>query len=166
MKIIKILKYAVTIVIFCAFQVSLCNYFAIGNIKPNLVLPFVISISILNGPVTGGIIGVICGFFMDSLSSGTDIINSLTYMYLAVFSGVLNLNYLRNNLGVVILFTFLSIIISEMCVHFVHFSIWGVSNFFFALINPTLLISLYSIIFTIPIYYISHKLFNSRKKEV
>lgn len=166
MKFIKSLKYAITIILLCTAQVSLCEFLEIGNIKPNIVIPFVISIAIINGPVTGGIIGLVCGVFMDTLSSGTTIISSLTYMYLAVISGILNLNYLRNNLGVVVMFTFLSTIIAEACVHFVHFAMWGVSNFFFALVNPILLIALYTIIFTVPIYYLALKLFRPFDREV
>ena len=157
----KVLKHAISIVLVCALQVSLCNFLAIGNIKPNLVIPLVVSVSIINGPVTGGIVGLICGLFMDSLSSGLTIISSLTYMYIAVIGGILNINYLRKNLGVVMLFTFLGIIICEASVHFVHFTIWGVSNFFMSLINPVLFIALYSLVFTIPIYYASLKLFKT-----
>ncbi len=163
---LKILKYAVVIIILCALQVSLCNYLEIGNIKPNLVFAFVVSISIINGPVTGGIIGLICGFFMDSLSSGTDIINSITYMYLAVIFGILNINYLRNNIGVAIIFTFIGILITELSIHFIHFSIWGVSNSLYAFINPILFIAIYTVIFSIPVYYLSVKLFHHNKREV
>lgn len=166
MKFIKILKYAVTIILLCTAQVSLCGFLEIGNVKPNIVIPFVISIAIINGPVTGGIIGLVCGIIIDTLSSGTTIINSLTYMYLAVISGVLNLNYLRNNLGVVVLFTFLSTIIAESCIHFVHFAMWGVSNPFAVLINPIFFIALYTIIFTVPIYYLTLKLFKPYNREV
>ncbi len=166
MKYLKILKYAIAIVLITSLQVSLCDYLAIFNIKPNIVIPFVISVCVINGPVTGGIIGLVCGVFMDALSSGTTIINSLTYMYMAVVCGILNINYLRKNLGVSIMFSFLSIIICEACVHLVHFAIWGVSNFFIALINPILFIALYSIIYTIPIYYLTLKLFKPNKKGV
>ena len=166
MKYLKILKYAITVVIINSMQVSLCNYLTIGNIKPNLVIPFVVSVAIVNGPVTGGIVGLACGIFMDALSSGTTIINSLTYMYLAVISGILNINYFRNNAGVVMLFTFIGTILCELCVHFVHFAIWGSSNIFVALINPIFLIALYTLIYTIPVYSITKKLFRSKNKEV
>ena len=160
MKYFKILKYAIVIIIINSLQVSLCPYLAIGNIKPNLVIPFVISVAVINGPVTGGIIGLSCGIFIDALSTGTVIINSLTYMYLAVICGMLNINYLRKNFGVVVMFTFIGIFVCEACVHFIHFAIWGASNFFIALINPILLISLYSILYTIPVYFITKKLFS------
>lgn len=163
---LKILKYAITIIVLCSFQVSFCNYLSIGNIKPNIVFSFVIAISIINGPITGGIIGLICGFFMDSLSSGTYIINSITYMYLAVIFGILNINYLRNNIGVAVIFTFIGTLIVETSIHFIHFSIWGVSNSIYALINPTLFIAIYTTIFSAPLYYFSLKLFNNAKREV
>lgn len=166
MKYIKMLKYAIAIILINSLQVSLCDYLAIGNIKPNLVIPFVISVAVINGPVTGGIIGLACGIFMDALSSGTTIINSLTYMYLAVISGILNINYLRKNSGVVIMFTFIGTVICEACVHFIHFAIWGASNFFMALLNPILFIALYSVVYTIPIYYITNKIFRPKNKEV
>lgn len=165
MKYLKILKYTVAIIIINTLQVSICNYIAIGNIKPNLVIPFVVSVAIINGPVTGGIVGLACGIFMDALSSGTTIINSLTYMYLAVIAGVLNINYFRKNAGVVMLFTFIGILLCESCIHFVHFAIWGSSNLFIAIANPILLIALYTLIYTIPIFYITNKLFNSKGRE-
>ncbi len=166
MNVVKLVKYAVAIVVLCTIQVSLCDFLSIECIKPNLVMSFIISVSVISGPVTGGIVGLICGIFIDSMSSGTTIINSLTYMYLAVISGVLNINYLRNNLGVVIMFTFLSTIISEACVHFIHFAIWGTSNFFSALFNPILLLAIYTIVFTTPIYYLTLKLFKPSNREV
>lgn len=166
MKYLKVLKYAIAIILINSLQVSLCDYLAIGNIRPNLVIPFVISVSVISGPVTGGIVGLACGVFMDALSSGTTIINSLTYMYMAVICGILNINYLRKNVGVSIMFTFLGIFICEASVHFIHFAIWGVSNFFFALINPILLIALYSLVYTAPVYYITLKLFKPKNKEV
>lgn len=166
MKYLKILKYAITIIVLCSLQVSLCNYLAFGYVKPNLVLAFVVSIAIINGPVTGGIIGLVCGLFMDSLSSGTSVVFSLTYMYIAVISGALNLNYLRNNLGVAVLFTFLGAFVSEAIIHFIHFAMWGSSNFLFSLFNPILLIALYTVVFSIPIYYFSLKLFRPNIREV
>ena len=48
------------------FQTTLCQYIAIAGIIPNVMLIFVVVISLLKGPNEGLIIGVIMGLLQDS----------------------------------------------------------------------------------------------------
>lgn len=158
MKLGKIVKYALTIIIFTSLQVTLCRSMAIYGIIPNIVLPLIVAIAVTEGPFTGSIIGLIFGIFSDSLSSGVSVIYSLTYMYLAIIFGNIATNYLRKNSGTTMLFTFLGTIILDESIHFLHFAIWGVSGVFSALINPILPTAVYSTFLSVPIYYLTKKL--------
>ena len=157
MKLGRIVKFALTIIIFVSLQVTLCDKIAIKGIVPNIVLPLVVALSVIEGPVTGALAGLIFGLFSDSLSSGISIIHSLTYMYLAIIFGNITNVYLRKNLGTAMLFTFIGIVILDECIHFLHFAIWGVSGVFSALFYPILPTAVYSTLIGIPLYYFVKK---------
>lgn len=165
MKLAKILKYALAIIILTSFQVSLCPYISIFSVMPNIVIAFAISVAINEGPVSGGIVGLISGIFIDVLSSGTSIINSITYMYLPVIFGFLNINFFRKNLGVTVLFTFLSSIICESLIHFLHYSIIGISPFFYSLFVKIIPISIYTALISIPVHYLTVKIFGQTNRR-
>lgn len=157
MKLIKIVKYVLTIIIFSALQVTLCKNIAIAGIIPNIVMPLVISLAIFEGTITGAIVGLLLGLFADALSSGITVIHSLTYMYMAIISGNITNSYMRKNIGSALMFTFLGVVILEETIHFLHFAIWGVSDLFSAIINPILPTSIYSTILGLPIYFVTKK---------
>lgn len=157
MKLGRIVKYALTIIIFTSLQVTLCRNIAVYGIIPNIILPLIIAISVIDGPFTGAIVGLAFGIFSDSLSSGISVIYSLTYMYMAIIFGNITTNYLRKNLGTSMMFTFLGTIILEEAIHFLHFTIWGVSGAFSAIVNPILPTAVYSTFIGIPIYYYAKK---------
>lgn len=157
MKLGRIVKYLLTIIIFTSLQVTLCRKIAIYGIIPNIVLPLIVAVSVVDSPLTGAVIGLIFGIFSDSLSSGITVIYSLTYMYLAIISGNITNNYLRKNLGTAMMFTFLGTVIVDECIHFLHFAIWGVSGVFSAIIYPILPTAVYSTLAGIPIYYFTKR---------
>ena len=165
MRLVKIVKYAVTIIILSSLQVSLCQIIEIGGVHPDILLPFVISVCVISGPVTGGITGLFCGIFMDCLCSGTSILYTVTYMYTAVICGIVNMNYLRKNAGVAVMFTFIFSILCEEFLHFVHFTIWGVSGFFSGFLYPILPKAVYTTIIAVPIFYFTKKLFGGKKNN-
>lgn len=158
MRLAKIIKLSLTIIILSALQVSLCHHIAIFGIAPNIVIPFVVAVAVVDGSVTGGVVGLFCGLFMDALSRGTVIANSITYMYLAILCGIISTTYLRRNVGVALLVTFTGTIICEEVIHFLHFAIWGSSELFSALLNPILPVAVYTTILAIPIYYFTKKI--------
>ena len=157
MKLAKFVKYTLTIIIFASLQVTLCRKIAIWGLIPNINMPLIVAISVIDGPFTGAITGLILGIFSDSLSSGISVIHSLTYLYFAIIFGNITNNYLRKNLGTAMMFTFLGTIILDEIIHFLHFSIWGVSGFFSAIINPILPTAVYSTFIGIPVYYYTKK---------
>lgn len=161
----KIIKYALTIIILSTLQVSFCRYIAIMNIVPNIMVAFVVSVAVIEGPVIGGVIGLISGIFIDALSSGTTIACSITYMYMAIICGIINTNYLRKNAGVAVMFTFFGTIVCEEFIHFLHFAIWGVSGVFSAIVYPILPVAVYSTVLAIPIYFVISKLFGSHGRR-
>lgn len=165
MKLVKIIKYAVTIIILSSLQVSLCQIIEIGGIYPDMLLPFVISVSVISGPVTGATVGLFSGIFMDSLCNGTSILYTVTYMYTGVICGIVNMNYLRKNAGVTVMFTLIFSVVCEEFLHFIHFTIWGASGLFSGLLYPIFPKALYSTVLSVPIFYFTKKLFGEKKNN-
>lgn len=158
MRLAKIIKLSLTIIILSSLQVSMCDYLAIFGIVPNIVIPFVVSVAVVEGSVVGGVVGLFSGIFIDALSRGTVIANSITYMYLAILCGIISTTYLRRNVGVALIVTFTGTIICEEFIHFLHFAIWGSSEMFSALLNPILPVAVYTTILAVPIYYFTKKI--------
>lgn len=162
LKLVNVLKFALTIIILCSLEVSLSRYIEIFGIAPNIVLAFVVSAAIICGPITGGIIGLVCGIFTDALSSGLTVLNSITYMYIGALCGIAVINYLRKNAAVGMLFTFLSLIIYEEIAHFLHFTIWNASGLFSGFIYPILPAAVYSAVVSVPIFFLTKALFSKQ----
>lgn len=165
MKLVRVLKYAIAIILLCSLQVCFCDKIAIKGIVPSIVIPFVVSVSIVEGIFTGGVVGIVCGLFLDGLSSGTTILYSITYMFLGVVCGYISSTYLRKNVGTSMLFALIGTIICEECIHFLHYTIWGTSGIFDGVLYPILPTAIYSTAFTIPVFYLIRKLFGNTNRR-
>ena len=165
LKLAKALKYAVTIIILCSLQVSVTRYISVFGVSPNIVLAFVISVSVVCGPVEGGVIGLICGIIIDALCSGMTVLNSIAYMYSGAFCGYFATSYLRKNISAAFIFTFVASILCEEAAHFLHFAIWNSSGLFSGFLYPILPAAAYSAIISIPVYYLTDRLFRQNHRE-
>ena len=146
-------------------QVSLCPYISIFEITPNLLIPFVVVSALIDGPVTGAVVGAAAGLFADALCGGTGVLFTITYMYIAVISGFIHLNYLRKNVMIAVAFTFLGTWFTLMASFLLHFTIWGRGSFLTALWRIMLPTSFYSAVLTVPIYYLFHMLRFKKNRE-
>jgi len=161
----RILKYALIIILLTSFQASLCQYLKIFSVMPNIVIAFVLAVSVNEGPIEAGIVGLICGIITDFLSSGTIVINSISYMYLPIIFGYINISFFRKNVGVTMLFSGISAVICEASIQIFHFAIAGKSSFFYMLFVKILPIGIYTAISAIPIYYLTVKLFGQKDRR-
>lgn len=165
MKPARIIKFALTIIVLCSVQVSAARYIKIFGTEPNIVLAFVISVSVVCGPVSGGAVGLACGIITDSLSSGMTVLNSLAYMYSGALCGYFAANYLRKNISAAFFFTLTASLICEEAAHFLHFAIWDSSGFFAGLLFPIIPTAIYSAFSSIPVYALTNALFGNKCKE-
>jgi hypothetical protein len=63
----RIPVYTACILIIITVQSTLADYIMINNVKPNLLIIFIISVALLRGIFEGGIVGFIAGLVQDIL---------------------------------------------------------------------------------------------------
>lgn len=113
----KIFVYTVLIVILIVIQSTLLQYVRIYNVKPNLLLVFVVSVALLRGNVEGSVVGFFAGFSLDMLFGKLLGFYALLGLYLGLAVGSVNKRLYRENYLVVIFFTFLSTVLYEGTVY-------------------------------------------------
>lgn len=154
----KLPLYIAIIFFLIVLQTTVFEQFKIAGVKPNLVLVFVVSVALLSGNIEGAITGFFAGFALD-LSGGKIIgLYSLLSMYAGFICGSLNKRIYRENILVIIFFTFIASIFYEFLVYFVNtintISFYG--NFESSFLRPLLRVILpeafYNSIIAIPIH--------------
>jgi rod shape-determining protein MreD len=114
----RIPVYTACILIIITVQSTLADYIMINNVKPNLLIVFIISIALLRGNIEGGIVGLITGLVQDILFGKIMGFYAVLGLYLGVIIGSFNKRLYRDNHLVVIFFTFVSTIAYEFFIYF------------------------------------------------
>ncbi|HOJ11969.1 MAG TPA: rod shape-determining protein MreD [Clostridiales bacterium] len=115
--VVKILVYALSIIIIILFQTTISDYMKINNVKPNLILVYTVCTSILEGSKGGGIIGLFAGLALDIIAGKIIGFYALFGMYLGVIAGMSNRRLYKDNIIVVIFFTFFLTFVYESGVY-------------------------------------------------
>lgn len=118
---IKIPIYTACIVSILLLQSTVLDYIRIYNVKPNLIIVFTISVALLNGNIEGAIVGFFAGLAQDMISGKMIGFYALLGLYLGLAVGSINKRLYRDNIFVVIFFTFVSTIAYESAVYFLCF---------------------------------------------
>lgn len=86
----RIVFYAVWLVILAVFQPTLARGIEIWGIAPNLFLCFVVMAGFLRGKFEGAICGMVFGLVYDLLIGRMIGVSSLIYLYLGLGAGILS----------------------------------------------------------------------------
>ncbi len=113
---VKIFLYAICIFVLVIIQSTFLEYIKIYNIKPNLLIVFVIAVALLRGNVEGAVVGLILGLLQDVISGRVIGFYGLLGMYLGVIIGSVNKRLYRENFFVIIFFTLAASITYESIV--------------------------------------------------
>lgn len=113
----KIFFYLLFIILFLVLQTTLLDYVAIYGIKPNLIITFVIVASLVRGNIEGGTVGFFSGLALDLLFGSVVGFYALLGMYLGIAAGSVNRRLFRENLLVVLFFTFVYSVVYEAAVY-------------------------------------------------
>lgn len=116
----KALIYALCISIIVLLQSTVFNYIEVFGIKPNLVIVFIVAVSLLRGSGEGMTVGFFAGLSQDLLFGRTIGLYALLGLYLGLGIGSLNRRLYRENYVVVIFFTFVSTVVYELVVYLSH----------------------------------------------
>lgn len=109
----KIIFYTILIFTFVTTQVTILNFISIFGITPNIVLVLIVSISLLEGRIDGGIMGFSAGLCLDSVTGITLGFNALLGMFLGLSLGNINKRFFKENVFLMAFCTFISTILYE-----------------------------------------------------
>jgi len=120
LKVIRIKAFVYTVCIFLTalVQSTVLEYFEVFNIKPNLMVVFIVCVALLNGNIEGAVVGFFTGFVYDALFGKMLGFYGLLGLYLGLVIGSLNKRLYRDNPFVVTFFTFVSSLAYEGLVVF------------------------------------------------
>lgn len=115
---VRVLIYAFCVFFIILLQSTILNYLKIYNVKPNLLLIFIVSVALLRGNIEGAAVGFLTGLFQDMLSGKVLGFYALLGLYLGLIIGSINKRLYRENFLVITFFTFISTIVYEFAAFF------------------------------------------------
>lgn len=151
----KVFIYIVTVYLILLLQSTVFSYLKIFNVKPNLLLVFVVSMALLRGNVEGAIIGFFAGLAQDMLFGKAIGFYAVLGMYTGLITGSVNKRLYRENILVGIFFTFLSTLVYESLVFIPHVAVNGFKDVYFAYERIILPEALYNCAAAIIIYILA-----------
>jgi rod shape-determining protein MreD len=171
----RAIVYIIILYFLIILQTTLLDYIKVYNVKPNLLLVFIVSAALLRGRLEGALIGVAAGFLMDVFSGGMFGVCMLAGLYAGFANGSVNFRLYKENYMVVIFFTFVTTVIFEIFVYLMNIFIFNAgarvpikTDFLFALKNVILPETIYNCIISIPVYLLLGRLntwFDTEKKK-
>ena len=134
-----------TVLILFILQTGLFHYLSFDGIVPNLLLIVVCSYGFLRGETEGVIAGFFCGLLIDIFYSRMYGFNSLIFLYLGYFNGMLNRFYMENEIKLPIAFIGISDLIYSVVTYCLRFLLNGKFDFGFYFIKIILPEFLYTL---------------------
>jgi len=154
----KVLVYAVCIFVIVLIQSTLLDYFKVFNVKPDLMVIFIVSIALLRGNVEGAIIGFFCGLLQDMVTGKILGFYALLGLYLGLIIGSVNKRLYRENFLVIIFFTFISSVVYEFSVCLFNYFIIGKIDLLFSFEKIIFPESIYNSVVSVLMYIFVFKL--------
>ncbi len=114
----RVLFSALGILLIVIIQTTLIDYIKVYNIKPNLIFIFIVCIALLRGNIEGAATGFFAGLLNDIVCGKMLGFYALLGLYLGLIIGSVNKRMYRENILVVVFFTFISSIVYESIVFF------------------------------------------------
>lgn len=163
----KVSVYILSVIVIVLLQTTVVEYIKIKNVKPNFVLVYTVCASILEGSVGGGLIGLFAGLVQDILAGKIFGFYGLLGMYLGVIAGMSNRRLYKENILVVIFFTFFLTLIYEYTVYILGNFGQKATSIFYIFKNILFIEAIYnaglSIIINIFVRSINDRFSNGRK---
>ncbi len=149
---LKALFYSFFILLILTIQTTLLDYIAIYGVKPNILIVFVIVCALLRGDAEGSAVGFFAGLALDLMSGGLIGFYALLGYLLGVLSGSVNKRMFRDNILVVLFFTFVYSIAYETIVYILNNIMSGEMNLIYPFTRIILPEALYNCVSAIPVY--------------
>lgn len=151
---LKGLFYFCFIIILLLIQTTLLNHVVIYGVKPNIIIVFVIITALIGGHIEGGTAGFFAGLAQDMLFGNILGFYALLGLYLGISAGSINRRLFRENLLVVLFFTFVYSVVYETVVYILNTIMSGQINLIYPLMRIILPEAAYNCIAAVFIYAI------------
>jgi rod shape-determining protein MreD len=149
--------YAILLVIFFVWQNTPHCTLSIFGIRPLLVVPFVVCLSMFESESVAAVYGAVGGLLLDMASNRLLGFNALVLMACAVACSLLVHNLLLGNIMTAVLLCGGTLLLQGLLEWFFFYSIWGYDPRLTLLFGSTLPIILYSLVLTPLFYYATRK---------
>lgn len=116
----RFLFYSFFLMVFLLLQTTVLHYAAIYGVIPNILAVFVIITALLRGNVEGAVVGFFAGLFIDMLFGSVLGFYALLGFFLGIAAGSVNKRLFKENLLVVVFFTFIYSIAYESLVYIIN----------------------------------------------
>lgn len=149
---LKILFYSFFIIIFLLLQTTLLDYAAIYGVTPNILIVFVIVTALIRGNIEGGSVGFFAGLVVDMMFGSMLGFYALLGFYLGIAAGSINRRLFRENLLVVLFFTFVYSVVYETVVYIMNTIMSGEMELLYPLSRVILPEAVYNCVVAVLIY--------------
>lgn len=149
---IKTLFYTLFILLIILLQTTLFQYIAIRGVMPNLAIVFIIVTAFMRGSPEGAAVGFFAGLALDMMFGNVLGFYALLGFYLGFFVGSLNKGIYKENLLLVVFFTFIFSIVYEVVVYVINNIMSGSIDLLYPFTAIILPEAIYNSAFSILIY--------------
>ena len=95
---VKSLIYAIIFIFFAVLETNILISFKIFNAKPNLIISLVIAAAVLENERYAAVLGMICGFLIDSSVGSPFFFSGIYYFFAAYITAVISRYYFTKSL--------------------------------------------------------------------
>ena len=148
----KTLFYTLCILLIVLLQTTILHYISIKGVMPNLVIVFIIVTAFMRGSAEGAAVGFFAGLAMDMMFGNILGFYALLGFYLGFSIGSMNKGIFKENLLLVIFFTFIFSIAYEVVVYVINNIMSGSINLLYPLTTIILPEAIYNSVISILIY--------------
>ena len=122
--------------------------FEIWGIKPLLVVPLAITVSVYEGDFTGGLYGILAGIFCDMSAHTYFGFNAILMLIFCTLCGIVTVLFIRQSGINVMLLSAGALFLRGLLEHFFYYALWGYEDIGWIFLRQVILGSIYTALFT------------------
>jgi len=152
-RIAKYATYSILLILLFSMQ-SAPGLFEVGGIRPMLIIPFVIAVSVFEGEITGAVYALAGGLLCDFTSTMLLGVNAFIFFVFAVITGLLSRYLLRPTIVNGWFFSTLTAILRAAVEYYLMYSMWGYEYAPMMFWKKLFPVAIYTIIITPILFYL------------
>ena len=122
--VVKSVIYAVIFIFFTVLETNILHGFKIFGVKPNLVISLVIAAAVIENERYAAVLGMICGFLIDSSVGSPFFFSGLYYFFAGYITGIISRYYFTKSLLTMIAMILPVCVVRELFNMFFLIGVW------------------------------------------